>query len=714
MQQLEDDFNSFSFSTNPKVIAITGVNGAGKTHIAAKFAEIQKMKNNYELIWWIDAELSLGPQLVKLADYINLSPETELNTKSYKKTVNAVFKYLRDSKINWLLIFDNAESYDQIKSIIPNNSASPKAHVLVNSKNTLSWEKSYILPGLTKEEVGLAIKKISGGANLQQNESIINNLLNSTYLEIEQAATIIRNNPGQEKELIDTLQNGDLNISSPLAIALDRALQQETTSQLLTFISFMHGKKIPLDLIKEWYLKQVKNDELYFDKLITQLTNESLIGELNDNIYINNATQSLIRQKVSQEQQLIILNQIIELFLSLSEQQQNIVLPNFYIYINHAMKACMHAFKLSITSRSLYKLAINNIDEILIRQRDTKTGCKYIKSIESYFSDTYCPYRDLTGSFLNKKAYALNALGKTKLSYKMLLEAKNYLSEKIGLTEYIRNTLHIARRAQELGDLANADIALQEAEKLIKKYEFSTVKESILDAHFNQILYYHVKAFYFLDKGNYSESLKYANRATLLIKGLAKKFHANEKYNKLSFPTYIPQQLALLKLPERKSRHETISFLISKLNKQFGYQPHKFAAFLHTIYAEDLLMDKKLNEAEKELQLAIYMYEQLELDKNVELKKNNQNRYIAYTYKISGDFYSMREDFEQAIFYYKSALDYYKSNLLSLNIAEVKALFYDLIRCLSQAKEFASAKYYYKEYIKIYHEENSDIIALIE
>lgn len=90
--------------TKYKQSSLVGISGMGKTQLARMYA--YENKTNYDLIWFIDCNLDIDQQLVKLAKIIN----TQANSQIISDNINIVRKELISyltSKDRWLLVFDN-------------------------------------------------------------------------------------------------------------------------------------------------------------------------------------------------------------------------------------------------------------------------------------------------------------------------------------------------------------------------------------------------------------------------------------------------------------------------------------------------------------------------------------------------------------------------------------------------------------------------------
>ncbi|MFC3891916.1 FxSxx-COOH system tetratricopeptide repeat protein [Lentzea rhizosphaerae] len=112
--------------------ALHGMGGVGKTQMATEY--VYRHSQDYDLIWWIEAArpTQIRASLTELATRLGLQGASESNT-----AVPAVREALRLGRPfrHWLLIFDAAESPEEVLPFIP---TSGPGEVLITSCN-LGW-----------------------------------------------------------------------------------------------------------------------------------------------------------------------------------------------------------------------------------------------------------------------------------------------------------------------------------------------------------------------------------------------------------------------------------------------------------------------------------------------------------------------------------------------------------------------------------------------
>jgi hypothetical protein len=109
------------------VQALHGIGGVGKTELAVEYAHLYA--NEYEMVWWIDAE---RPELIaeQVAALATAAGWTDLMSEPMSASDDRVFRRLQQNS-GWLLVYDNAESVDAIAPMIPDGSG----HVVITSRS---------------------------------------------------------------------------------------------------------------------------------------------------------------------------------------------------------------------------------------------------------------------------------------------------------------------------------------------------------------------------------------------------------------------------------------------------------------------------------------------------------------------------------------------------------------------------------------------------
>lgn len=110
--------------------ALQGMGGVGKSQLAVEY--VYRHMHEYQIVWWIPAE---QPQQIRQS-LVELAGRLELDVSGGEAalTVPAVIEALRvgEPDKNWLLVFDNAETPDNVRDFFPTNGP---GRILVTSRN---------------------------------------------------------------------------------------------------------------------------------------------------------------------------------------------------------------------------------------------------------------------------------------------------------------------------------------------------------------------------------------------------------------------------------------------------------------------------------------------------------------------------------------------------------------------------------------------------
>jgi tetratricopeptide (TPR) repeat protein len=138
--------------------AVTGISGAGKSELAIYY--VNRMFQDYDIVWWFDAKRESTPQFHKFAAEWNatfLDPKDQIHLDKLSVTgvVTLMKSLLRKTSKSWIIIIDNADSSEAISDFIPaiHEGETKKKHVLITSQNDHDWVNQLSLTEFSEEEV---------------------------------------------------------------------------------------------------------------------------------------------------------------------------------------------------------------------------------------------------------------------------------------------------------------------------------------------------------------------------------------------------------------------------------------------------------------------------------------------------------------------------------------------------------------------------------
>ena len=104
-------------ASSPKIFALIGNGGMGKTQIALQHAH--SPKNNFQYVWWLRSE----EPATLFEDYLKIAEDLKLpgwNLRDTDQTIKSVKRWLEgECSSNWLLVFDNAQKPDDLMRFSP-------------------------------------------------------------------------------------------------------------------------------------------------------------------------------------------------------------------------------------------------------------------------------------------------------------------------------------------------------------------------------------------------------------------------------------------------------------------------------------------------------------------------------------------------------------------------------------------------------------------
>ncbi len=243
--------------------ALHGRGGVGKSQLVIEY--IYRHLADFDLIWWIPAErpAQIDAALVELAQHLGLDVGSEANTAT-----PAVLRELAAGRPSdrWLLVFDNADSPDDVKKYFPTGPGGPPTSVgriLVTSRNPAWADESAPLAVdvFEREESRHLLQRRSPDLDVEDADRLAA-ALGDLPLAVEQAATWRAVTGMPAAEYLEQLEREraelatrfpDLRHELPVAaawrIALDRLEQTNKGAlQLLGVCSYFAPEQIPWGL----------------------------------------------------------------------------------------------------------------------------------------------------------------------------------------------------------------------------------------------------------------------------------------------------------------------------------------------------------------------------------------------------------------------------------------------------------------------------------
>ncbi|MBP9729687.1 MAG: tetratricopeptide repeat protein [Gammaproteobacteria bacterium] len=463
------------------VSVCAGMGGVGKTQLALQY--VHHSKHIYSLIAWFASENldQLKQQYIEFAKALGYKEENP----SIKTALPYVKEWLSRHP-GWLLIYDNVNSYNEIKDYLPTGQGS-----MVLTTRQQKWPSAFEtldVDVMTEEESiqliqSLIHRKIVDTEEKAAKELV--NMLGCLPLAIAQASAYIHEThitiidylnlyQSHEQALLEdsTLPEGtnSLPIAATWNISLE-AMAKEAKEKhepllalaLLNVCAYLAPEKISRHLLLTWFKEsypKLTSPELVLPKLIAQLWRYSLINmEEDGSITVHRLVQAVVRhqhQQTSDQKNLegspltlewygLLVKSIHSEFnykthLLEDELRQKKLLPHLQMLLNH--------YKKRWPTHSEWSLIpiINDIGTVFSLMSDPKTAKFYyeraLPTLEKHYGKDHL-----------EVAHALNQLGRECRYAGYLKEAKELHERALKIQEqfYGKDHPEIANSLNQLG-----------------------------------------------------------------------------------------------------------------------------------------------------------------------------------------------------------------------------------------------------------------------
>lgn len=174
LELIQDELNQ---SPQAK-IALVGISGVGKSELTKSL--LNQLHESYSVVWWFDAQQDLVTQFYELAKQWNHTvtkgkDDIPLQTLSPTGVVSYVLNLLRTTDLEWLIVYDNAKSYEALELFLPmlHQSDQGNKHIIFTSQDKRGWPKSVPISVFTETEATAFIAQNQPNSEDSTNRELI-------------------------------------------------------------------------------------------------------------------------------------------------------------------------------------------------------------------------------------------------------------------------------------------------------------------------------------------------------------------------------------------------------------------------------------------------------------------------------------------------------------------------------------------------------------
>ena len=679
--------------------SIVGTSGIGKTQLVRTYA--YENKEQYHLIWFLDCNLDMNQEFVKLAKQLNQDNNANLS-EDPKLVQKEIMNYL-SSKDKWLLVFDNLKIGENKKV-----------------KELVEWEHNghVIFASQDKEIIPHTIEL--SVFNEKDTKTLANNLLENKN-DVKFLAEVFGNYPiviVQGAQLLNQIKGLDKEVymkkiqqsADKIKLNIEQAIKElkPNASKLLTKIALINNQRFSKDL-----LKIITNYPETLDDDIFQLSKFALVSNIDSNegnpVF---EMHDVIAQKI----------------LELSANNNKLYLEEIIIKLtNFAPKSVVksHLFREEKTVKENLEVIERNIQKYNIDTNKTiglnlQLITMYVNSLDLYNAQKLIDWfnqNEREGKFKlwlmnnDEKAIYSEYLAIIGGYYRRLANYNTAVHYYIKAKEIFSNVNgYQAFKYNVLLCLGKSYLALgrvEEAEKNIKSSE-QMFNDGLVDKTDIGLLYF-AKARVLFIQGKYHESLEETNNAINIFK------ENGIKSDDLYFTGPYMLKAEILNILQNYQEARDQLKQIYDIQQASKKEDHEIFARIYTQIAKNELwlgnIDKALEYITKAIEL--FLADEQRNPKEAEYLNDPD---LAASYVVQGNIYFFQDNLRQAIESYKKAqiIYFYLYRENSKNVAQVSYLYKQGARVACKAKDLYNYKAFGIPQVKEFGVDHPNTIAMIE
>lgn len=669
--------------------SIVGMSGIGKTQIARIYA--YENQNKYDLIWFIDCNLDINQEFLKLAKILNKERQAGIAEQA-DVAKNGVLDYIKDKK-NSLLVLDNLKVSEnsKVKDVVD---LEHNGHIIFASQDKQALPYTIELANFNKDDCIKLAESILHEPSKTKTDFLSNNLKGYPILVV-QTAQLLNQFKGLE---LETYKRKILESSDKIKLNISVAIDKLSPSAvgLLYQIALINNQSFSKDFLK--YIASDKSnieDDIYQISKFSLITNieadaKNPVLEMHD-IIMQTILEMMGRERVKSTLEKTVDNLITSTPDTISEfhvfRGGNTVSENFQVISEHAEKYKINLLK-TMSIKSYLITIYNNYSnyfgaEKLVEWLNRAKKEKALK-VSSMDNDQKARYADLLQGIAR---YYRNRYSDFDKSIQYSKEAEKVYENVVGYNELKADLFY----QLALNDLKTGNT--DSAKKYIPKLQNTPFNDN-------------VQAMLFFIQGEYNKALTGIDN---VIKKRLKKIKSDDL---VLTSNYLLKNQILNFLEEyQKAYNQAIQLYNMHSNKQ---KDHIIFAKIYTQMAKSELGLKKLSEASEHIAKAMQIFLK---DKELNAKKDDysENLYLADCYVVQGDILFSQNKIEKAITSYRNAqkIYFYLYKNKRGNIEQVSYLYTQGAKASCKKQDAYHYKCFGKPQIAEFGIEHPDTISML-
>ncbi|WP_425364412.1 tetratricopeptide repeat protein [Candidatus Tisiphia endosymbiont of Mystacides longicornis] len=690
--------------------SIIGTSGMGKTQLARMYC--YENQNNYKLIWFIDCNLDINQELLKLAKAINSTANNSTKSNLISEDVILVRKELMNYLSNqdkWLLIFDNLK-VGQNKKVQEFVEWENNGHVIFCSQDSEILPNIVQMTAFTKSDVSILVNNI-----LEHNDPQSAEFLSKEFagypIMIVQGVQLLNNVKGLDKaEYKKKIQLSTDRIKLNILLTINEL--KPNARKLLNKIALINNQSFSKDL-----LSFITDDKSTINDDIYQLSKFALISnidpqETNPIFEMHDVVAQKITEINGNQNNKIYLEDIVTKLVGSVPKRNSVkaqlfrkartILENFEILTRNAVKYNSSIYKLLQLNAQLMMQYVNSVDYL------------NVEKVMNWFNEND---QNGAGKF---NLWSMN--DDEKYAYALCLQVIAW-QYAVNWSNY-RVAINYCTRAKEILDtikgyeslwslyysLAMYNIPLgqvEEAEKNIQIIE-QMLNQGLMDKY--DISYIHsVKTELLLLQGKYNEALEQNNKTIELDtkSGLSLE-------DLFLIELYVRKVEILNHLKEYQEAYTQVKQLYD-LCQSTEKDVHEILGRIYSQMAKSELGLGKLDQALEHVNqsIPIFLADERRNPKDADYSEDPN---LAASYVIQGDILFAQDKIKEAIESYNKAytIYYYLYRDNRKNVAQVSYLYSQGAKAACKAKNLFSYKFFGKPQVKEFGINHPNTVSMFE